>query len=427
VRLFYLINGWAGRNDFADATLRLFYVSAVPLLATALAALLIFLPRHPWRVTGRFSHREVPSGRILLATACAVAACALLMSAVNSGSLRFLNSEILSPRPFVTHRVNALVIEPNDNSFPSPEVMIAAVLTVAIWAVYPRAALAALSALLLFGFTRVFCGSNYPIDVVAGAATGAALCALSLALWGVSLWLPAKEGRLVWRVRHQAGFASATVLLVVVASLLSLANTRVTPAECALCSACRRPQSLRRQRLNRAMPVASAALTSTQNAKSDSAAGALRASAMHDMAAHEGEGESGAFRTRDMPVPGVTSMGGYLPEAEQQLLKNLARGKTGHRLVSVDVAQVKAWNFGLSLCRRAFRGAALRCCRTQARGRYRSSYRATGLRRRPDPAKHRYQRRGAQCTAQCKWRQPEVTFGFRSGSDSRLHRLHRAP
>lgn len=104
MRLFYLINGWAGRNDFADATLRLFYVSAVPLLATALAALLIFLPRHPWRVTGRFSHREVPSGRIVLATAFAVAACALLMSAVNSGSLRFLNAEILSPRPFVTHR-----------------------------------------------------------------------------------------------------------------------------------------------------------------------------------------------------------------------------------------------------------------------------------------------------------------------------------
>jgi hypothetical protein len=109
----FLPHQWLGRrNDFADATLRLFYVSAVPLLATALAALLIFLPRHPWRVTGRFSHREVPSGRILLATACAVAACALLMSAVNSGSLRFLNSEILSPRPFVTHRVNALVIEP---------------------------------------------------------------------------------------------------------------------------------------------------------------------------------------------------------------------------------------------------------------------------------------------------------------------------
>jgi membrane-associated phospholipid phosphatase len=225
VRLFYLINGWAGRNDFADATLRLFYVSAVPLLATALAALLIFLPRHPWRVTGRFSHREVPSGRILLATACAVAACALLMSAINSGSLRFLNSEILSPRPFVTHRVNSLVIEPNDNSFPSPEVMLAAVLAVAIWAVYPRAAWVALSALLLFGFTRVFCGANYPVDVAVGAATGAALCALSLALWGVSLWLPARQGRLVWRVRHQAGFASATVLLVVGASLLSLANT----------------------------------------------------------------------------------------------------------------------------------------------------------------------------------------------------------
>lgn len=353
MRLFYLINGWAGRNDFADATLRLFYVSAVPLLATALAALLIFLPRHPWRVTGRFSHREVPSGRILLATACAVAACAVLMSAVNTGSLRFLNAEILSPRPFVTHRVNALVIEPNDNSFPSPEVMIAAVLAVAIWAVYPRAALAALVALLLFGFTRVFCGANYPVDVVAGAATGAALCALSLALWGVSLWLPAKEGRLVWRVRHQAGFASATVLLVVVASLISLANT---PGYSGRMRTLFRLPSTTVASATAAEPreaVASADLTSTQSEKSDGAAGALRASAMHDMAAHEGEGESGAFRTRDMPVPGVTSMGGYLPEAEQQLLQHLRGAKLVHRLVSVDVAQVKAGST-------AFRCAAVR-------------------------------------------------------------------
>jgi membrane-associated phospholipid phosphatase len=342
VRLFYLINGWAGRNDFADATLRLFYVSAVPLLATALAALLVFLPRHPWRVTGRFSHREVPSGRILLATACAVAACAVLMTAVNSGSLRLLNSEILSPRPFVTHRVNALVVEPNDNSFPSPEVMIAAVLAVAIWAVYPRAALAALSALLLFGFTRVFCGANYPVDVVAGAATGAALCALSLALWGVSLWLPAKHGRLVWRVRHQAGFSSATVLLVVVASLLSLANT---PGYSGKMRTLFRLPSATVASATAAEPrdtVASAALASTRNEKSVDAAVTLRSSSMHDMAAHEGEGEGGAFRTRDMPVPGVTAMGGYLPEAEKQLLADLRAAKLAHRLVSVDVAQVRA-------------------------------------------------------------------------------------
>jgi hypothetical protein len=45
VQLFYLVNGGAGRFAWVDEAARLFYVSALPLLACALAWLLLVAPR----------------------------------------------------------------------------------------------------------------------------------------------------------------------------------------------------------------------------------------------------------------------------------------------------------------------------------------------------------------------------------------------
>ncbi len=376
MRLFYTINGWAGRNDFADATMRLFYVSAVPLLATTLAALLIFLPRHP-RTPSRW--------RVALAAGLAGAACLLAMSAVDGFARRFLQTDMLSARPFVTHSVNLLVIEPNDNSFPAPEAMLAATLAVMLWAAWPGAAWPALAAALLFGFARVFCGANYPADVAAGLGLGLGLGVLSLALCRVRLALPSRDGELwAWRLRHQAVISSAAVASITLAALFSLAGTPRhaakmrallgTPSGADVALAAGIPRAMTGVNAQAAPNAdATAALAvevaggvrdgrgangggrdadvggsgadgSGADAPGANAAPLVRASSIHEMAAHEGEGESGAFLTRDLPAPGVTNMGGYSPQAEAALLKTLRAASLRHRLVSVDVAQVRAGN-----------------------------------------------------------------------------------
>jgi membrane-associated phospholipid phosphatase len=217
LQLFYLINGWAGRNDFADAALRLFYVSAVPLLATVLAALLILVPRQ---------ERTPSRWLVALAAVLAISLCVLTRVAVESFTRQYLNTEILSPRPFVTHYATLLVVEPNDNSFPCPEVMLAATLAVLIWATFPAAGTVAILTALFFCFTRVFCGSNYVADVGVGAALGACWATLSLALCRISIQVPLRDGHsLIWRVRPQAVLSGGAALFILLGTVFSFACT----------------------------------------------------------------------------------------------------------------------------------------------------------------------------------------------------------
>jgi membrane-associated phospholipid phosphatase len=332
VRLFTFLNGLAGRSDFADAALRFFYVGAVPLMAMLLAAMLVFRP-HAARLS--LPRGAASRWKVAFATALAVVFSLLLAGAVNAFAWRFLGAEILSPRPFVIHRTTLLIVEPNDNSFPSPETMVAGALAVALWAVFPPLALPALMAVVLLCLVRVACGTNYPADVFAGALAGSALGVLMLALCRISLQLPRADGKsLVWRARPQALCASLTLLGLLVFSLLSLSGSpRYGDAVRALLQS---PTSFMETPARASLASMGA---STREAHTPT----------HDATAHEGEGApttaaeaAGAFVTRDLPPAGQTLMGGYLPQDEKFLLMQLQREKLPHRLVSVDVAQVRA-------------------------------------------------------------------------------------
>lgn len=338
--LFYFVNGLAGRISWIDALFRCIYVGTVPLLATILAACLILLPRP----------QDAPSRwKTALAVIGAIAACALVMGAINAFAAHFLGTEILSPRPFVTRRINALLIEPNDNSFPCPEAMLAAVFAVALWAAWPRAGKWATVAVLLFGFARVFCGSNYVADVVVGLVLGASLSALTLALSRVSLRVRSRDGHIAWKwkARYQAIFSAGIAAATLLISLWAFAATPRYEAKM---------RAVWSGSTASAAPVAPArALLSGQIAAERGAEMSHAPNASSPGGnAREGEGTSGASAPAVAVFPpDATLLGGNLPAAETHLLHALQALNLGHRLVSVDVAQIKA---GTS----SFRCAAVR-------------------------------------------------------------------
>ncbi len=207
--LFYLINGWAGRIAWLDEAMRFFYVCAVPLLWTGVAWALLLAPRP--QLSGKRISRRMLAGAGLLA----LVGCFALWWAIIAMAQSAWNTDVFSPRPFLTHWVNALVVEPNDNSYPCLEVMLAACAATLLWAFAPRAGVVAWLVAAFYGFARIFCGSNFPIDVGVGWLVGCAVTALVLAVCRLPLTIHSRDTRLVWRRRHQAalsGFAIAIVL-----------------------------------------------------------------------------------------------------------------------------------------------------------------------------------------------------------------------
>jgi membrane-associated phospholipid phosphatase len=315
VQLFYLLNGWAGRNAFIDEALRFFYVAAVPMLATALAFALLL---HPLASPQQLETRR----RTALAAVLAATCCLLTMAAINGFVQHYLGADMLSPRPFVTHRVTLLVVEPNDNSYPCPELMLAAVCATALWAIWPRAGLIAGMGVLLLGFTRVFCGSNYPADVFVGALIGWAWSALWLGILRVSLPVQTRDGhRLTWKARHQTLWSSGTLATVLVCMVAGLA---VSP------------------RFGTRFKSLFAGSAATAAPLTDKHSGALGESPLS-----EGEGVSmspEANPAAPSHTPNIASHYGRQPGAEKYLKSALGKQPITHRIVAVEVAQVRAGN-----------------------------------------------------------------------------------
>jgi len=324
VRLFHLINSWAGRSDWLDNALRLFYVGAVPLLLTALAALLILAPSHnsPF---APFTSRL----RLTKATLITLALCALMMPLVTLFQTYVLAGTPISTRPFVTNWVHILILEPNDNSFPCFEVMFAAAAAMLLWAYRPLFGILGWLAVILLGFSRTFCGMNYLADSIAGAVLGGALSTLTLAAWHIPLQRPVRptyafpEGI----VRPQVALSTFTLTGLIVFAVFSLNNSPAHGAKW------------------RNFWVGLPAIASADNGKS--------AKKPHS-SIQEGEGGAlAAANSNAMVLPGqpllssrATRLDGHLPQAEKLLKSALTTLKRPHRLVGINVAEVRAGNSG---------------------------------------------------------------------------------
>jgi len=354
VQLFYVVNGWAGRVPWLDEAARLFYVGALPLLWCALAWLLTAAPRS-WAA---FSRR-----RIGAAASVALLGAFLLWQGLEWAAREVWSTPIFSPRPFVTHWVNLLVVEPNDNSYPCIEVLLAALGATLCWAASLRAGAVAWGWAILYGVARVFCGSNYPIDVGVGWLLGWALSAFALAVWRAPLRIPSRGGgRLRWRRRHQAVLSLACIGLFLGAALIEMLGA---------------PQALRRAQPMIGSHAAAAPLSIGTPAAAAGAAATAGA----------------------LPLD---SDYGRQPKVEAAMRRALENLKLAHKIVDVEVAQVTV---GRSVFRVAAAAWARR--RTARGGSLLGPHRARLLRRRcadtergragrhlPAPAHRRELRRG---------------------------------
>ena len=354
MNFFYFANSWAGQLPWLDATARVFYVASVPLCATLWLALLflarenqatqrdgfIGVPPENFAPETSKIHTQAASKRaVVITTLLAFLLCGALLFALNWFAQNVLQTPILSPRPFVSHRVNLLVVEPNDNSFPSPEALLLGVLWIAVWAISCRRHWLALALGIAGCGARIFCGTHYFADVFVGFAVGAAVCASMMALCGVVLRFSTEPFRQRnWRLRFQSAISLAIVFSVFVAGAISL---RGTPR-------------LWTQWQNRALGPTSQTANSRDDLR-DIEYSNEYANTHSKAAVKEGEGVSSAPKSleisekdghgKEIPRIGVTTTGGFLPREETRLLRALRRAKLGHALISVDVAALRDGDF----------------------------------------------------------------------------------
>lgn len=311
--LFYLINGWAGRIAWLDEAMRFFVVCAVPLLWTGVAWALLLAPRP------RLSRRVLAGAALSSLVGCFAFWWAIIALAQSAW-----HTDVFSPRPFVTHWVNALIVEPNDNSYPCFEVMLAAGAATILWAFAPRLGLIAWAATALFGFARVFCGSNYPVDVGVGWLSGGAITALALALWRLPLIIHSRDVKLVWRRRHQAAFSGFAIALLLGNALLEVV---------------RAPRS----GTTGGTPKINTAQVDSMRLEGRAQAAPLTAETTQIEGEGVAQGAQSAQKTAEHnATPGLPLDGRYgrQPKIEARLGAALKRSKLAHQLVEIEVAQV---------------------------------------------------------------------------------------
>lgn len=79
---------------------------------------------------------------------------------------------IQEPRPFLAYQLHPLINPPQDPSFPSGHATRMAIIAFSFMLARSRWTPLFLILMLIIGFTRVYVGVHYPIDVLGGFVTG---------------------------------------------------------------------------------------------------------------------------------------------------------------------------------------------------------------------------------------------------------------
>jgi undecaprenyl-diphosphatase len=127
---------------------------------------------------------------LVIALLCAVVwrrplvfAWVLAADAVGALSSRGLRELIGRPRPFMRYPTpHTLVSAPADPSFPSGHTTVAFACAAVLAYYEPRLAAPLFLLAIAIGFSRVYVGVHYPLDVVGGAALGLVIAAVLIAL-----------------------------------------------------------------------------------------------------------------------------------------------------------------------------------------------------------------------------------------------------
>ncbi len=154
--LFHLINHLAGKISWLDQMM-VMYAKDGPILFGLMLVWLWFAK----------SQDGVSANRRAVLLALGAASVAL---AVN----QLIGAIYFRPRPFAHHIVTLLVAKSPDASFPSDHATAAFALAFTIYQWNRKFGGGMLIMALFMGFSRIFVGTHYPLDVIGGAVIGTA-------------------------------------------------------------------------------------------------------------------------------------------------------------------------------------------------------------------------------------------------------------
>ena len=107
---------------------------------------------------------------------------ALLGLAFGNLSVEVIDQFLYRPRPFDTLEVSLLFYRPTDSSFPANPAALGFAIGVGVWLWNRKVGTALFGVAAAFALSRVYAGVFYPLDVLGGAALGAAASLLAMGL-----------------------------------------------------------------------------------------------------------------------------------------------------------------------------------------------------------------------------------------------------
>ena len=155
--LFVWINGWVGTLPIFDRIMG--WVVSDYLVPVSLVLTLVAL----WFAgNAREVRQKHQIGVFVALSAMAFANWAVFL----------INDVYFRPRPFESLDVSLLFYQPTDSSFPANSAAATFAIAASVWGVNRRVGLVLLAVAALYGFSRVYAGVHYPLDIVAGAGIG---------------------------------------------------------------------------------------------------------------------------------------------------------------------------------------------------------------------------------------------------------------
>ena len=162
--LFLWINGLAGKFPPADWLLRGIANDYVAIVSASLVLLVL------WLWGSQAGQREKNQKAVVTAA---------LSLGISQGFVNLSNSFFVRTRPFSELDANVLFYQPTDSSFPSNSAAIVFAVAFAILLFNRRVGIYLLILACLHGFSRIYVGIHYPLDIVGGAAFGGFTALLS--------------------------------------------------------------------------------------------------------------------------------------------------------------------------------------------------------------------------------------------------------
>jgi undecaprenyl-diphosphatase len=160
--LYLAINGWAGRNAVLDSIIS--FLANDYFMIIAMCSCLVFL----WFGTRHPEKRNSMQKTILIT---------LIGIGITNGFVALCNAHFFRIRPFnalPAETVHLLFYKPTDSSFPSNFAAVLFAIAFSVMIRNRRWGSLFLVMALIGGFSRVFVGIHYPLDILGGMAFGAA-------------------------------------------------------------------------------------------------------------------------------------------------------------------------------------------------------------------------------------------------------------